>query len=65
MLSNINVMLTILFDSCVVVHQGQNITKEYYLEVTHHLHDAVIHKRPVANKLGSSIMTKHQPILAI
>jgi hypothetical protein len=43
-------MLTIFFDSRGVVHheyapQGQNINKEYYLEVLCHLRDAVWHKR--------------------
>ena len=44
-------MLTIFFDSRGVVHhenapQGQNINKEYYLEVLCHLLDAVRRKRP-------------------
>jgi len=45
------VMLTVFFDSRGVVHheyapQGQNINKEYYLEVLRCLHDAVRLKRP-------------------
>ena len=49
--SNIKVMLTVFFDSRGVVHheyapQGQNINKEYYLEVLHHLRDAVQRNRP-------------------
>jgi hypothetical protein len=48
--SNVKVMLTVFFDSCGVVHheyapQGQNINKEYYLEVLRRFHDAVRHKR--------------------
>jgi len=44
-------MLTIFFDSHGVVHhkyapQGQNVNKEYYLEVLRCLHDAVQCKRP-------------------
>jgi len=44
-------MLTVFFDSRAVVHhkytpQGQNINKEYYLEVLHCLRDAVWRKRP-------------------
>ena len=43
-------MLTVLFDSRWVVYhkyepQGQNINKEYYLEVLRRLHDAVRRKR--------------------
>jgi len=43
-------MLTVFFDSRGVMHheyapQGQNINKEYYLEVLRHLHDAVRRKR--------------------
>ena len=49
--SNVKVMYTVLFDSRGVVHhkyapQGQNINKEYYLEVLCHLHNAVRCKRP-------------------
>jgi len=49
--SNIKVMLTVFFDSHGVVHhqyapQGQNINKEYYLEVLCRLRDAVWRKRP-------------------
>ena len=49
--SNVKVMLTVFFDSCGVVHhesapQGQNINKEYYLEVLRRLRDAVRRKRP-------------------
>jgi len=49
--SNVKVMLTVFFDSPGVVHheyapQGQNINKEYYLEVLCRLRDAVWHKRP-------------------
>ena len=41
----------VLFDSCGIVYreyalQGQTITKEHYLEVMCHLHDAVWPKRP-------------------
>jgi histone-lysine N-methyltransferase SETMAR len=48
--NNIKVMLFVFFDSYVVVHyeyvpQGQNINKEYYLEVLCCLHDAVRCKR--------------------
>jgi len=48
--SNVKVMLTVFFDSRGVVHdeyvpQGQNINKEYYLEVRR-LRDAVRRKRP-------------------
>ena len=48
---NIKVMLIVFFDSCGVMHheyapQGQNINKEYYLEVLRCLRDAVRHKRP-------------------
>jgi len=48
--NNVRVMLTIFFDSCGVVHheyapQGQNINKEYYLEVLCCLCDAVQRKR--------------------
>ena len=46
---NVKVM-TVFFDSCGVVHheyapQGQNINKEYYLEVLCHLCDAMQRKR--------------------
>jgi hypothetical protein len=49
--SNVKVILTVFFDSRGVVHheyapQGQNINKEYYLEVFCHLCDAVRRKRP-------------------
>ena len=42
---------SIFFDSCGVVHheyvpQGQNINKEYYLEVLRRLRDAMRRKRP-------------------
>ena len=48
--SKVKVMLTVLFDSHGVVHheyapQDQNINKEYYLEVLHHLRDVVRSKR--------------------
>ena len=44
--SNVKVMLTCFFDSHSIVHQeyapeGQTINEEYYLEILHHLHDAV------------------------
>ena len=49
--SNVKAMLTVLFYSRGVVHhkyapQGQNINKEYYLEVLRRFLDAVRHKRP-------------------
>jgi len=49
--SNVKVMLTIFFDSRVVVchkytPQGQNINKEYYLEFLNRLCDAVQRKSP-------------------
>ena len=49
--SNVKVILTVFFDSRGVVHheyapQGQNINKEYYLEVLRRFRDAVRHKRP-------------------
>ena len=48
---NVKVMLTVFFDCHGVVHyeyapQGQNINKEYHLEVLRHLRDAVRRKRP-------------------
>jgi len=51
-------MLTVFFDSRGVVHhkyapQGQNINKEYYLEVLRRLRDAVQHKRPVLWAAGT------------
>jgi len=50
LLSNVKVMLTVFFDSRGVVHhkytpQGQNMNKEYYLEVQCRLRDAVRCKR--------------------
>ena len=56
--SNVKVMLTVFFDSRGVVHhkyapQGQNINKEYYLEVLRRLRDAVQHKRPVLWAAGT------------
>jgi len=49
--SNVKAMLTVFFGSRVVVHhayapQGQNINKEYYLEVLRRLRNAVRCKRP-------------------
>jgi len=49
--SNVKVMLTVFFDSRAMVHheytpQGQNINKEYYLEVLCHLCDVERCKRP-------------------
>ncbi|XP_068201628.1 histone-lysine N-methyltransferase SETMAR-like [Palaemon carinicauda] len=49
--SYVKVMLTVFFNSHGVVHheyapQGQTITKEYYRDVLHRLHDAVRRKRP-------------------
>ena len=51
--SNVKVMLTCFFDSCGIVHheyniapESQTINKEYYLEILHHLCDAVQRKRP-------------------
>ncbi|XP_022239456.1 histone-lysine N-methyltransferase SETMAR-like [Limulus polyphemus] len=49
--SNVNMMLTVFFDSRGVVHheyapQGQTITKEYYRDVLRRLCDAVRRKRP-------------------
>ncbi|XP_070381694.1 histone-lysine N-methyltransferase SETMAR-like [Dermacentor albipictus] len=48
---NVEVMLTVFFDSRVVVHrdytpEGQTITKEYYRDVLCRLRDAVRRKRP-------------------
>ena len=50
MRSNVKVMLTVFFDSRGMVYheyapQGQNITKEYYLEVIRRLRDAVRRKQ--------------------
>jgi hypothetical protein len=47
----VKVLLTVFFDYRRIVHHsyapdGQAINKEYYLEVIHHLCDAVRHKRP-------------------
>jgi len=52
------VMLTVFFDSRGVVHheyapQGQNINKEYYLEVVRRLRDAVRRKRPDLWAMGT------------
>jgi hypothetical protein len=49
--NNVKVMLTVFFDSLGAVHhecapQGQNIKKEYYVEVLRRLRDAVRCKRP-------------------
>jgi hypothetical protein len=49
--SKVKVLLTVFFDYHGIVHhsyapQGQTINKEYYLEVIHHLRDAVWRKRP-------------------
>jgi len=45
--SNVKVILTVFFDSHLVyTPQGQNINKEYYLEVLRRLRDAVRLKRP-------------------
>jgi transposase len=49
--SEVKVLLTVFFDYRGIVHhsyapEGQTINKEYYLEVMHHLHDAVRRKRP-------------------
>ena len=48
--SNVKAMSSIFFDSCGLVHHeytpcGQNINKEYYLEVFRHIRDAVRCKR--------------------
>jgi hypothetical protein len=47
----VKVLLTVFFDCCGIVHhsyapEGQTINKEYYLEVIHHLCDAVRRKGP-------------------
>lgn len=70
--SNMKVMLTVLFESCGVLHyeyapKSQIIKKGRHLEFTHCLHDAVQHKWQDLwqEELGSSIMTTHQPILRI
>jgi phage-related protein len=47
--SNVKVMLTVFFDSRVVVHhkyapQATTITKEYHQEALHRLHDSVQRK---------------------
>jgi hypothetical protein len=47
----LKVLLTVYFDYRGIVHhsyapKGQTINKEYYLEVIHHLRDAVRLKRP-------------------
>jgi hypothetical protein len=49
--SKVKVLLTVFFDYRGIVHhsyapEGQTINKECYLEVIHHLHDAVRRKRP-------------------
>jgi hypothetical protein len=49
--SKVKVLLTVFFDYCRIVHhscapEGQTINKEYYLEVIHHLCDAVSRRRP-------------------
>lgn len=51
MRSNVKVTLTVFFNSCGVVHheyapEGQNIIKEYYLEVIRRLSDAMQIKIP-------------------
>jgi histone-lysine N-methyltransferase SETMAR len=50
-LSKVKALLTVFFDYRGIVHhsyalESQTINKEYYLEVIHHLHDAVRHRRP-------------------
>jgi hypothetical protein len=49
--SKVKVLLTVFFDYCGILHhsyspEGQTINKEYYLEVIHHLRDAVRRNRP-------------------
>lgn len=48
--SNVKIMLTFFFDSCGLVHheyaQGQNITKEHFLEVIRRPRDGARKKRP-------------------
>jgi transposase len=49
--SKVKVLLTVFFEYRGIVHHsyapaGQTINKEYYLEVIHHLRDAVRRKRP-------------------
>ena len=51
--SHVKVMLTVFFDSMGVVNheflpQGRTVNKEYYLEVTQRLREAVRKKRPDA-----------------
>jgi hypothetical protein len=48
--SKVKVLLTVFFDYRGIIHhsyapEDQTIDKEYYLEVIHHLHDAVWRKR--------------------
>ena len=49
--SKIKLMLTVFFDYRGVVHYeflliGQTVSKEYYLSVMRHLHEAIRKKRP-------------------
>jgi hypothetical protein len=58
----VKVLLTVFFDYRGIVHhsyapEGQTINKEYYLEVIHHLHDAVRRKRLYLWASHSCIMT--------
>ena len=60
----VKVMLTIFFDDRGIVHheyapKGQNITKEYYLEVLRRLRDAVQPKRPDLRVSGNWRLHQH------
>ena len=55
--SHVKVMLTVFFDSEVVVHyeflpQGRTVNKEYYLDVMQRLHEEVRKKRPDASRVN-------------
>ena len=39
--SNVKVLLTVFFDYNDVVPEGRTVSKEYYLEVMHRLHEAI------------------------
>ena len=59
--------MTIFFDYRGIVHheyapKGQNITKEYYLEVLHRLRDAVQPKRPDLRVSGNWQLHQHNAL---
>jgi hypothetical protein len=65
--SKVKVLLTVFFDYRGIVHhsyapEGQTINKEYYLEVIHHLCDAVWQKRRDLWASRNCIMTMHRLI---